>query len=121
MIKTLPPAYPVNGALMGALDWSASAVAMWAAQLGCLLTVLLFSRGGTRVLSLNDLWTSLAVLFTMQIVVGLARMFSGRGPWAALKRAGAEEAAADAAVAAAAAAAAAPPVVSWYDSGQRLK
>jgi putative MATE family efflux protein len=114
-------AYPVNGALMGALDWSASAVAMWAAQLGCLLTVLLFSRGGTRVLSLNDLWTSLAVLFTMQIVVGLARMFSGRGPWAALKRAGAEEAAADAAVAAAAAAAAAPPVVSWYDSGQRLK
>ena len=77
-------AYPINGALMGALDWSASAVSMWSAQLSCLLTVLIFSRGGRRVLSLQALWASLAVLFAAQIVTGLGRIASGRGPWNAL-------------------------------------
>ena len=69
---------------MGALDWGASAVAMWSAQLSCLATVLLLSRGGRQVLTLQALWASLAVLFTAQIVVGIARIGSGKGPWAAL-------------------------------------
>ena len=77
-------AYPVNGALMGALDWGASAIAMWSAQLSCLATVLVFSRGGRQVLTLQALWASLAVLFTAQIVVGIVRIASGKGPWAAL-------------------------------------
>ena len=106
-------AYPVNGALMGALDWSASAASMWSAQLACLATVLVFSRGGQRVLSLNALWASLAVLFMAQIVVGFARIVSGKGPWVALGLGGADDGApAEPKV---------TEVISWYDSGQRLQ
>ena len=75
---------------MGALDWSASAASMWSAQLACLATVLVFSRGGQQVLSLNALWASLAVLFVAQIVVGFARVVSGKGPWVALGLGGAD-------------------------------
>jgi Na+-driven multidrug efflux pump len=75
-------AYPVNGALMGALDWGASAFAMVAAQLTSVVLVMLWSGGGTRLLSLNQLWGALASLFAVQIGVGILRIASGTGPWA---------------------------------------
>ena len=77
-------AYPVSGALMGALDWRASAAAMWSAQISCLVAIGVWSRGGARALTLNRLWASLAILFAVQIGAGLLRIASGRGPWAVL-------------------------------------
>jgi Na+-driven multidrug efflux pump len=74
-------AYPVNGALMGALDWRASAIAMWAAQ-GCsVLVMAAWSQGFARPLSLNKLWAALATLFATQVATGLIRIASRRGPW----------------------------------------
>lgn len=78
-------AYPVSGALMGALDWRASAAAMVLAQ-GCtLLLVAVWSGGGARILALNELWGALAVLFAVQTGAGLVRIVSGTGPWKALR------------------------------------
>ena len=79
-------AYPVSGALMGALDWRASAGAMVLAQASTLLLVAVWSGGGKRVLALNELWAALAILFAVQIMGGLARIASGTGPWKRLKR-----------------------------------
>ena len=39
-------AYPINGALMGGLDWSAAALSMWLAQLSCVGAVAVWSRRG---------------------------------------------------------------------------
>eukprot|EP00965_Chrysotila_dentata_P203896 6182014-Pleurochrysis_carterae.AAC.2 len=50
---------------MGALDWSAAAAAMWAAQAACVGTVALLGRGGP--LSLRRLWTALLMLFLAQV------------------------------------------------------
>ena len=79
-------AYPVNGALMGALDWGASAVSMWVAQLSCVASIAVWSERGARALTLNNLWSTLFLLFAVQCVVGLARIASGTGPWAVLYR-----------------------------------
>ena len=79
-------AYPVSGALMGALDWRASAGAMVLAQASTLLLVAVWSGGGKRVLALNELWAALAILFAVQIMGELARIASGTGPWKRLKR-----------------------------------
>lgn len=75
-------AYPVNGALMGGLDWEAAAAAMWAAQISCLAIVALASRSGP--LSLRRIWAALMMLFVMQILTGVARVASGTGPWRVL-------------------------------------
>ena len=79
-------AYPINGALMGALDWGASAVSMWVAQLSCVASIAVWSERGARALTLNNLWSTLFLLFAVQCVVGLARIASGTGPWAVLYR-----------------------------------
>jgi len=75
-------AYPVNGALMGGLDWSMAAATMWLAQAACVCAVGLW--GGEGPLSLRRLWASLVLLFLTQVVVGLVRIASGTGPWKAL-------------------------------------
>lgn len=77
-------AYPINGALMGGLDWSYSAAVMWAAQLACVGAVFALSRGGKVALSLSGLWSALVLLFLVQILAGAGRICSGRGPWAVL-------------------------------------
>ncbi|KAL1519462.1 hypothetical protein AB1Y20_022983 [Prymnesium parvum] len=77
-------AYPLNGALMGGLDWGFSAAAMWAAQILCVSAVALLSHGGRRPLSLYGLWGTLVLLFSVQIVSAALRMASGSGPWQAL-------------------------------------
>lgn len=69
----------------GALDWRASAIAMWAAQASSLITVGIWSQGGAVTLSLRRLWAALAVLFAAQIVAGLARIASRSGPWRVLQ------------------------------------
>ena len=79
-------AYPVSGALMGALDWGASATAMVFAQASSVLAVALWSGMGARPLTLNKLWGALAVLFATQVIAGLGRIASGTGPWSVLFR-----------------------------------
>ena len=46
---------------------------------------MLWSEGGSRLLSLTQLWGALAALFAVQIGVGAARIASGTGPWAVPK------------------------------------
>ena len=74
-------AYPINGALMGGLDWSAAALSMWLAQLSCVGAVAVWSRRGAVALSLPNLWATFVLLFVVQCVTGLARILSGTGPW----------------------------------------
>ena len=69
---------------MGGLDWSFSAAAMWAAQLACVGSVALLSQGGKNPLTLSGLWSTLVLLFAVQILTAVGRMLSGTGPWAAL-------------------------------------
>ena len=76
---------------MGSLDWGASAVSMWVAQLSCVASIAVWSERGARALTLNNLWSTLFLLFAVQCVVGLARIASGTGPWAVLYRKGGEE------------------------------
>ena len=64
-------AYPVNGVLMGLLDWSWAAGIMWSAQLSCLLTL---TGLGRHQMTLSILWTGLAVLFLTQCLGGLLRI-----------------------------------------------
>ena len=70
----------------GPLDWGASAVSMWVAQLSCVASIAVWSERGARALTLNNLWSTLFLLFAVQCVVGLARIASGTGPWAVLYR-----------------------------------
>ena len=72
--------------MAGALDWKASAVAMWVAQACSVLVIGVWSQGGTTTLSLRRLWGALALLFAAQIVAGVARIASGTGPWFVLRR-----------------------------------
>uniref|UniRef100_A0A6S8EW80 Protein DETOXIFICATION n=1 Tax=Aureoumbra lagunensis TaxID=44058 RepID=A0A6S8EW80_9STRA len=73
-------AYPVNGALMGFLDWKISSIVMWLAQAVCALTLIISANlsGGT---TLYTLWSGLVALFSVQCLAGLARVISGTGPW----------------------------------------
>ncbi|KAJ8603317.1 hypothetical protein CTAYLR_009019 [Chrysophaeum taylorii] len=71
-------AYPINGALMGFLDWKAASATMWLAQFAC-ATTLYATRDQPPTLA--RLWVSLAALFSVQCVAGLARIASNTGPW----------------------------------------
>lgn len=76
-------AYPMNGALMGALDWNYSAVALWLAGLAGVGTARLltdFAANG-EVAALISFWMGLVSFFGVQLVLGLTRIASGRGPW----------------------------------------
>jgi len=86
-------AYPINGALMGALDWTFSAASMWFAggagvaaftvwkQLG-----MVRGQGLVRAATgLQGLWLGFAAFFGTQFLLGLARIASRTGAWRALK------------------------------------
>jgi putative MATE family efflux protein len=73
-------AYPVNGALMGALDWSAASVTMWASNIACLMVL---ARPAPA--SLAKLWQGFAALFVVQCTAGLLRVGSRTGPWRRLR------------------------------------
>ena len=73
-------AYPVNGCLMGALDWSAASATMWLSNGVCALSLL-----RPTPTSLVKLWEGFACLFAVQCAAGLARVASRTGPFARLK------------------------------------
>lgn len=80
-------AYPTNGALMGAQDWRFSAVALWAAGLVGILSFEAASAlaGPSAATGLRELWAGLLGFFGSQLLLGLARIRSGQGPWSALR------------------------------------
>jgi Na+-driven multidrug efflux pump len=76
--------YPVNGVIMGGLDWKYTMIAMWVANFACLGTIKFFSLGGA-VVTLNQVWTALFVFMTAQLVTGVARYRSKTGVWKILE------------------------------------
>ena len=77
-------AYPVNGIVMGGLDWGISMVSMWGANLACVGLLQLWKRGGAP-LSLQQVWTALAVFMGTQVVTGILRYSSKTGVWEVLR------------------------------------
>jgi hypothetical protein len=73
-------AYPVNGIIMGGLDWKFTMFAMWASNVVCLLLLRLSGN-----MTLNKIWYSLAAFMGTQVVTGLIRVQSRTGVWKVLK------------------------------------
>lgn len=76
-------AYPVNGIVMGGLDWSFSMIAMWAANLACVGIVKGFALQGA--LTLGQIWWALAAFMGTQVVTGVVRYESKTGIWKVLR------------------------------------
>merc|ERR1712039_215097 len=78
-------AYPMNGSLMGALDWFFSALILWAAGGAGVGTYVALSAlgfgAGSGKAALGMLWAGLIGFFATQLLLGLSRIASGRGPW----------------------------------------
>lgn len=77
-------AYPVNGIIMGGLDWVFAMTSMWAANFVCIGMIGFWSLGGASV-SLTQIWWSLAAFMATQVVAGIVRYESKTGPWRLLK------------------------------------
>ena len=76
--------YPVNGVIMGGLDWKYTMIAMWFANFACVGLIKFFATGGALV-TLNQVWTALFVFMVSQIVTGVLRFRSKTGVWKILK------------------------------------
>lgn len=77
--------YPVNGIIMGGLDWIYSMVVMWAANLACIGLVRYFAMTAGGVVSLGHLWWALAAFMLTQVVAGVLRYESKTGVWNVLR------------------------------------
>jgi len=75
-------AYPVNGIVMGGLDWKFTMLAMWAANAVCVGMIRLTPQGA---ITLNTIWWALAAFMGTQVVTGIIRFQSRTGIWKALK------------------------------------
>lgn len=74
-------AYPVNGIIMGGLDWKFTMIAMWAANFICVGIL-----RGSDIVSLNRIWWALAAFMGTQVVTGVVRFESRTGVWSMLRR-----------------------------------
>jgi putative MATE family efflux protein len=77
-------AYPVNGIIMGGLDWFFSMIVMWLANFCCVGMIRGFGAGGTLV-TLRQIWLALAAFMGTQVVLGIIRYESRTGVWKVLK------------------------------------
>lgn len=77
-------AYPVNGIIMGGLDWFFSMVVMWIANVVCVGMIRGFAAGGS-VVTLAQIWWALAAFMGVQVVTGIIRYESRTGVWKALR------------------------------------
>ena len=80
-------AYPVNGIIMGGLDWVFSMTTMWIANFVCLGMIAYFGmmNGIGGIISLNQIWWSLAAFMATQVITGIIRYESKTGVWNVLK------------------------------------
>ena len=76
-------AYPVNGIIMGGLDWLFTMTTMWVANFVCIGMIGFWSMGGATV-SLNQIWIALAAFMATQVVTGILRYKSKTGVWRVL-------------------------------------
>lgn len=76
-------AYPVNGIVMGGLDWLFTMTAMWAANVVCVGMIKAWSVNGA--VSLANIWWALAAFMGTQVVTGIIRYQSKTGVWSVLK------------------------------------
>lgn len=77
-------AYPVNGIVMGGLDWVFSMIAMWAANFACVGLIRGFAAKGA--VSLGQIWWALAAFMGTQVVTGILRFESTTGIWKVLRK-----------------------------------
>eukprot|EP00980_Cylindrotheca_fusiformis_P016686 scaffold5024_cov136-Cylindrotheca_fusiformis.AAC.15 len=77
-------AYPVNGIIMGGMDWVFTMVAMWAANFVAVGMIKGWSLGGQ--VSLGQIWWALAAFMGTQVVSGILRYESKTGIWNVLKK-----------------------------------
>ena len=77
-------AYPVNGIVMGGLDWVFSMIAMWVANFACVGLIRSFASKGA--VSLGMIWWSLAAFMGTQVVTGILRFQSKTGVWSVLRK-----------------------------------
>ena len=82
-LSLLGLAYPVNGIVMGGLDWIFSMIAMWAANFACIGIVRYYAMRGT--VDLGKIWWALAAFMGTQVVTGIIRFQSKTGIWRALR------------------------------------
>jgi Na+-driven multidrug efflux pump len=79
-------AYPVNGIIMGGLDWVYSMIAMWIANGVCIGMVYNFATHNLNgVASLGQLWWSLSAFMAVQVASGIIRYESKTGIWKVLR------------------------------------
>ena len=69
-------AYPVNGIIMGGLDWKFTMICMWIANFVC---VGMLKFGG--IVTLNKIWWALAAFMGVQVGTGIMRFRSQTGVW----------------------------------------
>jgi putative MATE family efflux protein len=81
-------AYPVNGIIMGGLDWVFTMLVMWLANFACVGLIRGFAQqgGGLGVVSLGQIWWALAAFMGTQVVAGILRVHSKTGVWKVLKK-----------------------------------
>ena len=77
-------AYPVNGIIMGGLDWKFTMLAMWLANFVCVGMLQFWARGG-GVVTLGNIWWALAAFMGTQVVTGALRFSSKTGIWRILR------------------------------------
>lgn len=77
-------AYPVNGIIMGGLDWFFTMVVMWLANFVCVGMIRGFAAGG-QLVTLAQIWWALAAFMATQVVAGIIRYESKTGVWKILR------------------------------------
>lgn len=78
-------AYPVNGIIMGGLDWFFSMLVMWLSNFVCIGMISNFGRTGA--ITLNQIWWALAAFMGTQVFAGIVRYESKTGIWKSLRKA----------------------------------
>ena len=73
-------AFPMNGIIMGGMDWSTSMWGMCFANLSCFVSLRFFGQ------SIQGLWVAWAAYYLAQGLIGFLRYKSGTGVWKRLKQ-----------------------------------
>eukprot|EP00804_Cyclotella_cryptica_P025173 CCRYP_016972-RB/>CCRYP_016972-RB protein AED:0.10 eAED:0.10 QI:86/1/1/1/1/1/6/81/568 len=76
-------AYPVNGIIMGGLDWKFTMAAMWLANLVCVGMIQFWVVNSS--VTLGKIWWALAAFMGTQVVTGAVRFQSKTGVWKILR------------------------------------
>jgi hypothetical protein len=74
----------VNGIVMGGLDWVYSMLTMWMSNAVCLGMLAWYGRDG-HVVTLSQIWWTLAAFMGTQVVAGITRYESRMGVWSVLR------------------------------------